>query len=104
MTEFRSAVPLPHIPDDLSIPQFIFRSEYPGRPVRPRNTPLFIEDGTGRVTTYEQVCFVSRVVQELFHGYLPPPGSLSRLWTCKRAEYPVEYPWVLRIFYILVPF
>ncbi|KAF8973603.1 amp dependent CoA ligase [Flammula alnicola] len=54
MSEFRSPVPLSHIPDDLSIPQFILRTEAPGRPVRPRTIPFFIEDGTGRAITYEQ--------------------------------------------------
>lgn len=58
MSEFRSPVPLPHVPDDVSIPQFIFRSGTPGRPVRPSNVPFFIEDGTGRAVTYEQVCNV----------------------------------------------
>lgn len=103
MTEFRSAVPLPHIPDDLSIPQFIFRSEYPGRPIRPRNAPLFIEDGTGTVTTYEQVCIILDVVQEHFHE-CHLTGSLSHLRTRKRAEYQVEYWYVFRIFYMLVLF
>lgn len=53
MSEFRSPVPLPHVPDNLSIPQFIFHSGTPGRPVRPSNVPFFIEDGTGRAVTYE---------------------------------------------------
>ena len=55
MSEFRSPIPLPHVPDNISIPQFIFRSGTPGRPVRPSDVPFFIEDGTGRAVTYEQV-------------------------------------------------
>ncbi|PPQ65777.1 hypothetical protein CVT24_011994 [Panaeolus cyanescens] len=55
MSEFRSTVPLPPIPDDISIPQFILRSQCTPRPQRPRNVPFFIEDGTGRTLSYEEV-------------------------------------------------
>ncbi|KAF8167711.1 amp dependent CoA ligase [Crassisporium funariophilum] len=55
MSEFRSQVSLPHIPDNLSIPQFILRASSSPRPVRPSNVPFFIEDSTGRPVTYEQV-------------------------------------------------
>lgn len=59
MSEFRSPVPLPRIPDNLTIPQFILRtggdaSESPSRPVRPSNVPFFIEDKTGRGVTYAE--------------------------------------------------
>ncbi|KAJ2919291.1 hypothetical protein MD484_g1184, partial [Candolleomyces efflorescens] len=54
MTLFQVDTPLPHIPDNLTIPQFMLR-EMSGRPVRPRNTPFFIEDTTGRNVTYEEV-------------------------------------------------
>jgi len=70
MSEFRSPVPLPHVPDDLSIPQFIFRSGTSGRPVRPSNAPFFIEDGTGRAVTYEQVC----------DAYFSGPAHLQRFY------------------------
>ncbi|KDR85394.1 hypothetical protein GALMADRAFT_234245 [Galerina marginata CBS 339.88] len=53
MSEFRSPVPLPDIPDNLSIPQFILRTS-PSRPVRPKNVPFFIEDSTGRAVTFEE--------------------------------------------------
>lgn len=55
MTEFRSPVALPPIPDQLSIPQFILRPGSPNGPNRPRNSPFFIEDGTGRTVSYEEV-------------------------------------------------
>ncbi|KAF5323577.1 hypothetical protein D9611_005726 [Ephemerocybe angulata] len=54
MATFQVDTLLPHIPDDLTIPQFMLR-EMSGRPVRPRNVPFFIEDGTGRQVTYEEV-------------------------------------------------
>jgi hypothetical protein len=55
MATFQVDTPLPHIPDDLTIPQFILR-EIGGRPVRPRDIPFFIEDATGRKVSYEEVC------------------------------------------------
>lgn len=65
MSQFSSPVPLPKIPDDLTIPQFIFRSggvhESPSRPVRPSNVPFFIEDRTGRGILYEEVCCTHRL-------------------------------------------
>lgn len=64
MTLFQVATPLPHVPDDLTIPQFMLR-EMGGRPTRPRNAPFFIEDGTGRAISYEEVRWMAfwRVVQ-----------------------------------------
>lgn len=58
MSEFHSPVPLPGIPDNLSIPQFILREHSPLRPIRPRNVPFFIEDSTGRGITYEEVVLI----------------------------------------------
>ncbi|KAF8635269.1 hypothetical protein AX15_000492 [Amanita polypyramis BW_CC] len=43
---------LPHIPDDLTIPQFILDHRPPSRPVRPDHTPWLIEDRSGR-TVFE---------------------------------------------------
>jgi len=40
--------PLPCIPDDLTLPQFIFDYEHSSRPARNPNTPWLIEDETGR--------------------------------------------------------
>jgi len=53
MPEFANPTPLPHIPDDLTIPQFMLR-EVTGRPQRPSNVPFFIEDATGRQVSYEE--------------------------------------------------
>ncbi|TFK36900.1 amp dependent CoA ligase [Crucibulum laeve] len=55
MTEFRSPYPLPAIPDDMSIPQFMFSSDFRKRPNRPTNVPFFIEDDTGRPIDFFQV-------------------------------------------------
>ncbi|KAF9005401.1 phenylacetyl-CoA ligase [Cyathus striatus] len=40
--------PLPYIPDDLTLPQFLFDCQHPSRPQPKGPVPWFIEDGTGR--------------------------------------------------------
>ncbi|KAI0325517.1 amp dependent CoA ligase [Cubamyces sp. BRFM 1775] len=40
--------PLPAIPDDLTIPQFLFDSHHPSRPVLRQTQPWLIEESTGR--------------------------------------------------------
>jgi hypothetical protein len=37
-----------HIPDDLTVPQFIFESQHELRPPRQQHIPWLIEDETGR--------------------------------------------------------
>lgn len=46
---------LPHIPDDLTIPQFFLDHDMPERPKVPESVPWFVEDRTGRATTYPEV-------------------------------------------------
>ncbi|KAF9270001.1 amp dependent CoA ligase [Marasmius fiardii PR-910] len=51
ITEFRSPLypgPLPHIPDDLTVSQFILDHQYPQRPSRSEHVPFLIEDRSGR--------------------------------------------------------
>lgn len=74
MTEFKSSFgPLPHIPDDLTLPQFLLDSVHPRRPVRKEGIPWLIEDATGRRIGFEEVrvdsspapVLVSRILMEL---------------------------------------
>lgn len=46
--EFQVDEPVPYIPDNLTIPQFVFDTTIVPRPQRPRGTPFFIEAATGR--------------------------------------------------------
>ncbi|KAK2461606.1 hypothetical protein APHAL10511_006069 [Amanita phalloides] len=49
MSAFRSPLfQLPHIPDDLTIPQFMLDYRSPSRPVRPDHVPWFIDDRSAR--------------------------------------------------------
>lgn len=55
MSEFTVNTPLPHIPDNLTIPQFILREIASPRPQRSSSVPFFIDDKTGRRISYEEV-------------------------------------------------
>jgi 4-coumarate--CoA ligase len=48
-------VELPHIPSNLTIPQFLLDSQHPTRPLRPQHAPWLIEDDTGRKIGFEEV-------------------------------------------------
>ena len=47
--------PPPHVPDDLTIPQFLLDSRHPLRPLNTFANPWFIEEGTGRNVGFEEV-------------------------------------------------
>jgi hypothetical protein len=56
MTEFLSpGDPLPHIPDDLTLPQFILDSTHECRPIRPQGATWLVEDTTGRKVGLDEV-------------------------------------------------
>lgn len=83
MTLFQNPIPLPHVPDDLTIPQFMLREQRPAILTRPRNVPWFIDDKTGRSYTFEEVTIhVSRIpsarVEPSKLG--PPPHIRASQW------------------------
>ncbi|KAG9315618.1 hypothetical protein JVU11DRAFT_3260 [Chiua virens] len=45
---------LPHIPDNLTLAQFILDSQHPSRPIRGHGIPWIIEEHTGRAMGYEE--------------------------------------------------
>jgi 4-coumarate--CoA ligase len=56
MTIFHSLETLPYeIPADLTLVQFILDVNHPARPIRPHNTPWFIQDETGFKVGFEEV-------------------------------------------------
>ncbi|CAL1695160.1 unnamed protein product [Somion occarium] len=56
MSEFSSPIgPLPDIPDNLTIPQFILDGRHPVRPNNEFLNPWLIEESTGRSVGFEQV-------------------------------------------------
>ncbi|KAJ8488324.1 hypothetical protein ONZ45_g13990 [Pleurotus djamor] len=54
MTIF-SGPPLPYVPDDLSIPQFILDSHHPSRPVRKFGVPWLIDDVSGARVGFDEL-------------------------------------------------
>ncbi|KAF7299465.1 hypothetical protein MIND_00896500 [Mycena indigotica] len=48
MAEFTSLMPAPHIPDDVTVPQFLFDYEHPIRMTRKAATPWIIDAATGK--------------------------------------------------------
>ena len=60
MTEFVSpGDPVPYIPDNLTLAQFILDSAHSYRPLRPVGSPWLIEDATGRKIGLEEVSMAS---------------------------------------------
>ncbi|KAJ6592149.1 hypothetical protein DFH09DRAFT_1273310 [Mycena vulgaris] len=73
MTEFRSTIPLPHIPDDLTVPQFLLNDyKHPiGEMRKDASDVWFIDDLTGRKFTFGEVCLQCRACWLLsVTGYL----------------------------------
>jgi hypothetical protein len=74
MTEFVSpGGPLPHIPDDLTLAQFIFDPTHECRPIRPQGVPWLVDDATGRKIGLEEVNMLSfGFMPADIIEYLPP--------------------------------
>ncbi|CAK5280617.1 unnamed protein product [Mycena citricolor] len=49
------SLPVPHIPDDLTIPQFFLSAAHPERPQRPSTSPWLIEDHSGRTIYLDEL-------------------------------------------------
>ena len=102
MTEFLSpGDPPPHIPDDLTLPQFILDSTHECRPVRRQGATWLIEDATGRkigldeVTILPAVCSLSDLERLL-------KDSISCIWLGKRVESKMGYRYDPRFLQILI--
>lgn len=49
-------IPVPHIPDDLTVPQFLLDAHHSYRSPRSFGIPWFVDDETGRQIGVEEVC------------------------------------------------
>lgn len=76
---------LPHIPDDLTIPQFILDSRHPNRPLNEQGNPWFIEESTGRRIGFEEVR-PTTYCPELQSGDRSSVGPSSYVRFGKRVE------------------
>ena len=52
---YKSTLPLPFIPSDLTIPQFFLDGHHPTKLLRTEGIPWLIEDRTGRKIGIEEV-------------------------------------------------
>lgn len=62
MEIYSPAGTLPILPDDLTIPQFIFEFKHGTRPTRGSDVPWLIEDETGRGIGGNEVSLIIRIV------------------------------------------
>ena len=81
---------LPHIPDNLTLAQFILDSQHPSRPVRKHGIPWFIEDHTGRTLGYEEVrsqlLFSTNIHLPIHHS-----DTRTSFWLSKRTKAHVRH-------------
>jgi hypothetical protein len=85
MTEFLSpGGPLPYIPDDLTLPQFILDSTHECRPIRSQGATWLIEDATGRKVGFDEV------------SMLPVVSASVRIWTSVERFNLVYLAWQTR--------
>lgn len=55
MAEIHGNGELPHIPDDLTIVQFMLDTDHPSRPAPRNHSAWLIEDATGRKITFDEI-------------------------------------------------
>ncbi|KAI0050546.1 hypothetical protein FA95DRAFT_1603373 [Auriscalpium vulgare] len=90
MTEFLANIPLTPVPDDLTIPQFVFDHKHFLRPAR-GDVPFFINDATGHKVSEK----------EAFRRTYTLANGLSRRWDVgKRGPHCMLLPPV-KVFVIL---
>lgn len=79
MSEIVSSEPAPYIPDNLTIPQFLFHADHTLRATRPNGVPFFIEDATGRTVDSGEVSHVVKLSFPLART-LPRLASELMVW------------------------
>lgn len=83
MTEFYGpGDAIPHLPDDITIVQFLLDSHDPTRPANPVGLPWFIEEATGRSIDIDEVCplFLTGITGTLTRAF---EGPRKRAWCCQ---------------------
>lgn len=63
MAVYTSSIPLAPIPDNLTVPQFIFGCQHEFRPTRHPEIPWLIEDETGRKVGEHEVSCASDILR-----------------------------------------
>ncbi|KAJ7033210.1 amp dependent CoA ligase [Mycena alexandri] len=89
MPEFHSDRTLPHIPDDVTLEQFILGYRHEARPRRPDFAPWLVADKTGRQIRLEEI---QQRVTGLANGLHTHFGIRTLFITCGSRLFLKEYP------------
>ncbi|KIL59197.1 hypothetical protein M378DRAFT_111242 [Amanita muscaria Koide BX008] len=88
--EFHSAGPLPVVPDDLTIPQFMFDYKHPNRPERDPNSPWMIENDTGRQFLHEDIRRRTFALANALHiKYNLSDDDVVLIFSRNHTDYPI---------------
>lgn len=91
MTEIRTPVRLPAVPDNLSIPQFFLDGHHHiARPTEKRGTPWLIEDASGQTMCLEEVrSRTSALANGLKHRYCIGEDDVVLIFSRNHIDYPI---------------
>ncbi|KAL0951462.1 hypothetical protein HGRIS_008150 [Hohenbuehelia grisea] len=88
--EFSVQIPLPAIPDDLTVPQFLLDSQHPSRPRRPEGVPWLVEDASGRPIGLEEIKHrVSGLANAMSIRWSIQENDVVCIFSPNHVDYPV---------------
>ncbi|CAK5279834.1 unnamed protein product [Mycena citricolor] len=84
------SLPVPHAPDDVSIPQFFLDAAHPSRPARPASAPWLIEDHSGREIYLEELKQrTSDLANAMSSKWCVSEGDVVCIFSPNHVDYPV---------------
>ncbi|OCH88436.1 phenylacetyl-CoA ligase [Obba rivulosa] len=90
MVDFRSKAELSDVPDNLTIPQFIFGASHPYRPEVKEDVPWLIDDSTGRRIGGEEIrTRADALANGLFYRWHIQENDVVCLFSPNHVDYPV---------------
>ncbi|PPQ73368.1 hypothetical protein CVT24_008585 [Panaeolus cyanescens] len=82
--------PLPHIPDDVTVPQFLFDTPHEVRPKRDVKTPWLIQDETGKMLYEDELRYRTHgLANALATKYHIKENDVVLLFSRNHIDYPV---------------
>ncbi|KAJ7693393.1 amp dependent CoA ligase [Mycena rosella] len=90
MPEFSSSIPLPHIPEDLTLEQFILRDTDDNRPLRPDSAPWLVSDETGRSLGLKEIRErTTGLANDLYTQFGIGEGDVVLIFSSNHIDYPI---------------
>lgn len=81
---------LPHVPDDVTLPQFILDSWHPTRPVNKNANPVLIEEATGRGVHFSEVrARTFGLANEMKARWNISEGQVVCIFSSNHVDYPI---------------